>query len=491
MFLISFTLTGSQLVGKVLGDEEAIFGNFVVFMSVVGLCCGLVAAKRDTPDTLTRAFLAGLFSGLISGIFIGAFALFMGAIQAKGTDLRGYLQSLGPDTISGFLFGLPAQKASLLHLTLFTITGVIGGLLARGVFRAEWRKKLSSRKITAQSSKKSSSFIQDAIKNRWVKYGMLALLAFALIILPRTWGSYWNYVMGTVGIYILLGLGVNLIIGLAGQLILGYVAFFAIGAYTFALLTAPLPHNIRMNFWIALAIGVVAATLTGILIGLPILNLRGDYLAIVTLGFGEIVRIMIRSDIMIPLTDGPRGVRSIPGPTLFGKSFASDVDYMYLIIIAVLVISFIAQRLQKSSTGRAWMAISQDETVAQTTGVNKFSSKLLALALSAGIAGLAGVLFASRNQFTGPDDHNLLVSINVICLLIVGGMGSFPGIILGAFALKGLPELLRELENFRMLIFGALLVIMMLFRPEGLWPAKRPKLEGPPPVKSGQEGGQP
>jgi len=195
------------------------------------------------------------------------------------------------------------------------------------------------------------------------------------------------------------------------------------------------------------------------------------------LGFGEIIRIMLKSDLMTPYTGGPRGLQEISGPTLFGNAYNTDVDFMYLIIIAVLVVSFLAYRLQHSRPGRAWMAINLDETVARATGINAFVSKLLALALSAAVAGLAGALFASRNQYTGPDHHSLMVAINVLCLVIVGGIGNIPGIFLGAFALKGLPEILREIENYRMLVFGVLLIVMMRLRPEGFLPAKRPELE--------------
>ena len=215
------------------------------------------------------------------------------------------------------------------------------------------------------------------------------------------------------------------------------------------------------------------------MIGLPILNLRGDYLAIVTLGFAEIVRILLKSDLLTSFTGGPRGIRDIGGPTLFGVDFNSDVSFIYLIFLMVILIAFVANRLQRSRTGRAWEAIREDQTVAKATGINTFSSKLLALTLSAAVAGLAGVLFASRNQFTGPEDHILLVSINVICLMIVGGVGNIPGIIIGALALKGLPEILREVSNFRMLAFGALLVMMMLIRPEGFLPARRPRMKRP------------
>lgn len=288
----------------------------------------------------------------------------------------------------------------------------------------------------------------------------------------------------------LLGLGLNIIVGLSGQLVLGYVAFFAIGAYTVALLNAPFPHNLMWGFWFAVVIGIVLAAISGLLIGLPIMQLRGDYLAIVTLGFGEIIRVLLKSDLLTSFTGGPRGIQDIHGPTLFGISFASDVDFMYLIILAVALALFVAQRLQNSRVGRGWVAIREDETVARASGVNTVRYKLLALALGAAFAGLGGVLFAARNQFTGPEDHVMMVSINVLCLVIVGGMGSIPGVLLGAFALKGLPEILRELANYRLLAFGSLLVIMMIARPQGLWPVSRPKLDkeilnSPPPNDQG------
>ena len=198
-----------------------------------------------------------------------------------------------------------------------------------------------------------------------------------------------------------------------------------------------------------------------------------------TLGLGEIMRILLRSDAATPILGGPRGIKDIAGPVIFGASFSSDVDFMYLILIAVLIAIFITQRVQNSRTGRAWISIREDETVAKATGVDTFRSKLLALALGAAFAGLGGALFAVRNQFTGPDDHVLMVSINVLALVIVGGMGSIPGVILGSFVLKGLPEILREVENYRLLVFGALLVVMMILRPEGIWPASRPRLEKP------------
>ena len=303
--------------------------------------------------------------------------------------------------------------------------------------------------------------------------------------------------MGTVGIYVLMGLGLNIVVGLAGLLDLGYVAFFAIGAYTVGLLTAPAPITLVLGFWPVLILSIVLATFAGILLGIPVLRMRGDYLAIVTLGFGEIIRVLIRSDMMAPYLGGPQGIRDIAGPSLFGISLSSEKAYLYLIIIGILLTILFTNYLQNSRVGRAWMAMREDETVAQAMGINTLYYKLMAFATGAAFAGLGGALFAARNQYTGPADHTLMVSINVLCLLIVGGMGSIPGVIVGAFVLKGLPEILRELEVYRMLVFGGLLVAMMIIRPEGIWPAPRRMLElhgdeggGIPPEESlvGEEG---
>jgi branched-chain amino acid transport system permease protein len=232
-----------------------------------------------------------------------------------------------------------------------------------------------------------------------------------------------------------------------------------------------------MGFWPVLLLSVVFAAMAGILLGIPVLRMRGDYLAIVTLGFGEIIRVLIRSDMMAPYLGGPQGIRDIAGPSIFGISLTSEKSYLYLIILGIMLTILITNYLQNSRVGRAWMAMREDETVAQAMGINTLYYKLLAFSTGAAFAGLGGALFAARNQYTGPADHTLMVSINVLCLLIVGGMGSIPGVIVGAFVLKGLPEILRELEIYRLLVFGGLLVAMMIVRPEGLWPAPRRKLE--------------
>ena len=312
------------------------------------------------------------------------------------------------------------------------------------------------------------------------RYSHHILIMVALVILllaPMVLNRYWNYTLGTVGIYVMLGLGLNIVVGLAGLLDLGYVAFFAIGAYTVAILTAPLPHGLMLSFWLALPIGVLVAGLSGVLLGIPVLRMRGDYLAIVTLGFGEIIRILSKSDVLTSFAGGPQGIRNIGGPVLFGATLNSAMHYMYLVLLGIGLVAFVTHRLQNSRTGRAWMAMREDEDVASAMGVYTLKYKLLAFAIGAAFAGLGGGIYASRNQFVGPEDFTLMVSINVLCLVIIGGMGSIPGVVVGALVLKGLPEILRELDDYRMLAFGALLILMMIVRPEGLWPSKRRRME--------------
>ena len=478
LLLIGFNQLAANLIGKIFGaaaDDPAQIYYLAIFLGLIGLWAGGNAAKTKSFEE--KSFSATLFSGLATGVLlgfvIGLFAWFMGDIYANGADLRNYLSALSPNVIKFYNFNQSPITGAIYNFLLLLGAALIGAFLESYFF---------TQQAVRNFPKKVGEFFRSPVvtstwSNPVTRYVLIVLGIGAAIILPRIWGSYWNYVMGTVGIYVLLGLGLNIIVGQSGQLVLGYVAYFAIGAYTVALLMAPTPLNIGASFWVALPIAIVLGAITGILTGLPIMGLRSDYLAIVTLGFGEIIRIMLKSDVLTSFTGGPKGVPGIPLPTIFGKTFGSDVDYMYMIIIAMVITIFITNRLMNSRTGRAWLAIREDETVAKATGINTTFYKLLALAIGAAFAGLGGAIFASRNQFTGPEDHVLMVSINVLCLVIVGGMGSIPGVILGAFALKGLPEILREFESYRLLAFGALLVIMMIVRPEGLWPSSRPRLE--------------
>jgi ABC-type branched-subunit amino acid transport system permease subunit len=481
--LIGFTVTGATLVAKLFGSYVPVGSPpdvimLAIFLGLLGLWAGIMAAKPVDPDTYQAAGSAGLAAGMFTGLVTGIFCWFLGTIYAAGIDMRSYLSNVSPVNVKYFIFNLDPIAGGLILLALFSITGLLGGLLARAM-RGQGRRAFSRRLRDRWAQIRNYPFVLRAEKYRWTRLILMGLGLVLLAFLPTQIGSYWDYVIGTVGIYVILGLGLNIIVGLAGQLVLGYVAFFAIGAYSVALLNAPLPLDVMTGFWVALVAAIILSALAGLLIGLPILSLRGDYLAIVTLGLGEIIRILLSSDAMTPFTGGPRGVPNIGGPVIFGLDFSSDIDLLYLILIFVLLTIFISQRIQNSHTGRSWVSIREDETVSKATGVDTFRSKLLALALGAAFAGIGGALFAVRNQFTGPEDHSLMVSINVLALVIVGGMGSIPGVILGAFALKGLPEILRETENYRLLIFGGLLVVMMILRPSGLWPASRQKLEKP------------
>lgn len=478
--LTGFTFTIAGLIGKLLGNTNP--SNLVPYLFIVHILLGLwngslaVKTYKDEP-TVKPAIISSLAAGLLTGLLVAGYSWIYGWLIVNKVDPRPYLSMVSPDSMKMFLYNQETLPASLTHLAIMTITGLVGGL------SSYYSKNISIRNILKkwtgpiQERFTHSPFYLRVFRSSISIYLLFALIAVLTFFLPRVWGSYWNYIVGTIGIYVIMGLGLNIIVGLAGQLVLGYVAFFAIGAYTMALLTAPEPHALETNFWVSVVISIILAAVTGILLGLPILRLRGDYLAIVTLGFGEIIRIMLRSDVLTPLTAGPRGVRDIGGPTLFGQPFNSDVDFLYLILLAMLAIMFVTHRLQNSRTGRAWVAIREDEVAARATGINTFQSKLLALAVGAAFAGLGGALFASRNQFTGPEDHTLMVSINVLCIVIVGGMGSIPGVILGSIVLKGLPEILRELDIYRLMVFGALLVVMMIIRPEGLMPAKSVQLE--------------
>jgi branched-chain amino acid transport system permease protein len=301
-----------------------------------------------------------------------------------------------------------------------------------------------------------------------------------LLVLPQILGLFLSEVLTIVGLYVLLGLGLNIVVGFAGLLDLGYVAFFAIGAYTVAVLTSPELGFFSLSFWGALPLAIFMGVLSGILLGIPVLKMRGDYLAIATLGFGEIIRILVLSDFLRPWLGGAQGIGKIPKPHIGSIEFATPQQIYYLILVGCLLVGFISWRLRDSRLGRAWMAVREDEDVAQAMGINLVSTKLLAFATGAAFSALSGAIFASKLGSVYPHSFNVMISINILCLVIVGGMGSIPGVLVGAIALVGLPELLREFAEYRLLVYGAALVAMMLFRPEGLWPeaVRRRELHG-------------
>jgi branched-chain amino acid transport system permease protein len=298
-----------------------------------------------------------------------------------------------------------------------------------------------------------------------------APLFIILMSLPFFLGTYLTEVTNNVGIFLLMGLGLNIVVGLAGLLDLGYVAFFAIGAYMMGVLTSTGDLGLGLSFWVALPICVAVAAFAGIVLGIPVLKMRGDYLAIVTLGFGEIIRLLALSDLLKPYIGGAQGILNIPKPSL-GGFILDDPERLYFVILAgVLLAAFISNRLRESRIGRSWIAVREDEDVAEAMGINLVRTKLLAFAIGAGFSGLAGAIFAPKLTSIFPHSFNFLISLNVLSLIIVGGLGSIPGTVVGAIILVGLPEMLREFAEFRWLIYGALLVLMMLNRPEGFIPS--------------------
>jgi branched-chain amino acid transport system permease protein len=295
----------------------------------------------------------------------------------------------------------------------------------------------------------------------------IALVVIALLF-PFIFSTYQTNVFTTALMYVVLGLGLNIVVGLAGLLDLGYVAFYAVGAYCYALLN----HHFGLGFWVVLPIGAVLAALFGILLGFPVLRLRGDYLAIVTLGFGEIIRLVLEN--WDAVFFGPSGIANISRPGFFGielieKSVPHAIKYMYYLVLALVLLTiFFVGRLKNSRIGRAWMALREDEIACQAMGINKMTTKLTAFALGATWAGMAGVLFAAKTTFINPASFTFMESAIILSIVVLGGMGSIPGVILGAFFLILLPEYFRTLGDYRMLAFGASMVIMMVFRPQGL-----------------------
>jgi branched-chain amino acid transport system permease protein len=438
---------------------------------------GTRAGGRALEKAEKQAPLAGLLAGVVHGLLVAILVWSVATVTNGGFELRKWLAQLTVEAIELLTFGLDPTLAALLDVALLTLASLLGALLVMASARYGWRESLSLRSRTTTERVRNLPAIQSFRQYRYSQQIVFGVIVAILLILPFVIGRYWNYTLGTVGIYVMLGLGLNIVVGFAGLLDLGYVAFFAIGGYTVALLTAPTPHGIMMNFWLALPIGIGFAALSGILLGIPVLRMRGDYLAIVTLGFGEIIRILSKSDALTSFSGGPRGVRAVAGPSIFGLDLSSPIAFLFLIMLGIVLVAFVTNRLQHSRVGRAWMAMREDEDVAEAMGIHTLKYKLLAFAIGAAFAGMGGAIFASRNKFTGPEDFTLMVSINVLCLVIIGGMGSIPGVIVGALVLKGLPEVLRELDDYRMLVFGALLIFMMIVRPEGLWPSKRRRME--------------
>jgi branched-chain amino acid transport system permease protein len=307
--------------------------------------------------------------------------------------------------------------------------------------------------------------IQIILREPRYLYPLAAAVALFALLFPYLFSTYQTNIMITALMYVVLGLGLNIVVGLAGLLDLGYVAFYAVGAYTYALLNL----HFDLGFWLVLPIGAMMAALFGVMLGFPVLRLRGDYLAIVTLGFGEIIRLILEN--WNEFSRGPSGIANISRPGFFGveMSLESAILYLYYLMMALVVITiFVVNRLQDSRIGRAWIALREDEIACQAMGIDKTKTKLTAFALGATWAGMVGVVFAAKTTFINPASFTFMESAIILCIVVLGGMGSILGVIIGALVLILLPEYLRAFSDYRMLAFGAVLVTMMIFRPQGI-----------------------
>lgn len=329
-----------------------------------------------------------------------------------------------------------------------------------------WRWALE-RKERGGSTKENSAALKRTVLAKTKQYKLPGLISIGvlLIILPFVASMYQTSVLTTALIYVILGLGLNVVVGLGGLLHLGYAAFYAVGAYTYALLHL----HFGISFWLALPLGALFSAILGLLIGFPVLRLRGDYLAIVTLAFGEIIRMILEN--WNDFSFGPSGIAQIPRPSIAGikMKLGPTTILIYFIAIAMVILTiFVVNRLENSRLGRAWEAMREDEIASQSMGIDLTKIKLLAFAIGAGWAGFIGVLFAAKTTFINPASFTVWESITILCVVVIGGMGSIPGVIVGALVFTLLPEFLRSVSEYRMLVFGMTLVIMMIFRPGGM-----------------------
>ncbi|HBY99139.1 MAG: hypothetical protein M5U01_36300 [Ardenticatenaceae bacterium] len=532
--LIAFALLTYLIL---IGTPQRLAGAAFPMLALVAGVLIFGSVRRDAVSKpASQVLVNGLVAGLVSGMLTAGLLLFFGTLMGRGVNIQPVLDKMVPANLAALSGlspdGVQAGALSLIVLVPRIVLVVLVGLLGTGLALAlssgavrRWRASLNLsaarwliialpfvllavvvwmgdpavklggtskgtlRLLVALIATGSGLFALRQTRPGREQRVVAVLLAAGTVLLPFTLDQFQNSVMGIVFIFVMMGLGLNIVVGFAGLLDLGYVAFFAIGAYLYGLLSTPASStfmttllagaggtpNPVVNFWMAIPLSMLAGALGGILLGIPVLRLRGDYLAIVTLGFGEIIRLFLLN--LEDVTNGPRGLLKVAHPTLFGVDLGNPRDVFILALIGSALVAFVATRLNDSRLGRAWVALREDEDVAQATGIHLVRTKLLAFAFGAMFAGLAGQLYAARQTNIFPDNFSLFVSIDALALIIVGGMGSLPGVVLGAIALKGLPEVLRGVDEYRILTFAALLVVMMIARPEGLLPSSRRRRE--------------
>ena len=503
----------------------------------IPLLFGYVVSKRvvlegvETPDPGARDVLAGLCTGVLSGL--GPVLLILGI---DNFNLREPLVNWGPPLLEQLTFGRGIGFGIVAWFGICAVLGLLGSLIqvlpkdVRRVISFVIYGLLSISVLEAVISDLSEGFgLESLTDDMYAKRGGLTVkssiilavvigvlpiltkgrlkgatnhykelqgaerkrasmmlfsgVAGLCIVLPLFLGKIVNELLANVGLFLLLALGLNIVVGLAGILDLGYVAFFAVGGYTTAVLTsAESPFFApELHFGFALIIVIMMAGLTGLVIGAPVIRMRGDYLAIVTLGFGEIIRLLFMSDWLKPYFGGAQGITNVP-PVDLGFAVVTGIDprsVFYLVLVFCTLAIYVSWRLQASRLGRAWMAIREDEQVAEAMGINTVNAKLMAFVVGAMMAALSGAVLAAKVGSVFPNSFMILVSIIILVVVIVGGMGNIAGVLVGSFVLIGVlggprqPGLLQEFQSYKLLIYGALLVFMMLQRPEGLVPSAR------------------
>ena len=436
------------------GRPVAAAAAIIVVVSVIAGAAG--ATYRTLPDAVRRPLGSAVWVTLLFGFLQRIVPIALDQLEVERdwlySNLTGGLTGVGAIVIAALAGGASVVKERK-------------GDAIRGAIVARRDRGAEERRLTPLS---------------------VVLMAVALVVVliaPHVLGAVISDVLGTVMVFALLGLGLNIVVGYAGLLDLGYVFFFTLGAYSLALLTGATLNTFigssepaivfGLNFYVAIPVVVLIAAAAGVLIGAPVLRLRGDYLALVTLGLGEMIVVLVTSPWLEPLVGGPQGMRDITDAAIGDFGFRDPKHFYYLVLAFVVIALFVSWRLANSRVGRAWTALREDEQVADAMGVSTTSYKLLAFAIGGAIGSVGGALFAVKIGSLTPASFEVLVSIQVLGIVILGGIGSLPGVITGSLVLVGLPGLLREFEEYRLLAYGAAVVAVMLLRPEGLVPNVR------------------
>ncbi len=529
---------------KVLISPILTMGYFILY--AIPLVVAWVSTKREVLEGLeteppnVRDVMFGAMVGLFGGVITSLFVLFINAVNVTDT-----FPNMGPPTVAELTFGRGVSTGEALIgsglaggigliILASTIAGAVGGAIRLVPDRARaalmqatlWVLALSFLELVVTDVFEFAPFLTDflyavngglnlyaaavifvvvavlayffrggasVLRNSFVSSDArgrskptrmaLVVLFISIAVLPIFLGGVINELLINVSLFMLMALGLNIVIGYAGLLDLGYVAFFAVGAYTTAVLTSPISPtwSPELSWWVALIVAMIMAIIAGLLVGTPVIRMRGDYLAIVTLGFGEIVRILLLSDWLKPYFGGAQGIRNIPGIPWFGQSISSVDPQLFVYFAAgfVLIAVYISYRLQSARIGRAWAAMREDEDVAEATGVGTVTAKLLAFISGAVLASFAGALVSAKVGTVFTNSFDVLVSLIILVVVIVGGMGSIPGVLVGALVMIGVlggprsPGLLAEFAEYKLLIYGVILIVMMLNRPEGLIPSAR------------------